>query len=99
MVDEEDVLDAYSVDRNRETIETAKPNLRFGVTRDQTYGRVRLGLAKVREVQNGRVVFDDRFIAPTLDVRVLLHGEPRALDIVGPRAGVSGARQLALGFG
>jgi phosphoribosyl 1,2-cyclic phosphodiesterase len=37
--------------------------------------------------------------APTLDVRVLLHGEPRALDIVGPRAGVSGARQLALGFG
>ena len=59
VVDEEEVLDAFSDDRAREPIETAKPNLRFGVTRDQTYGRICLGLARVREVQNGRLVFDN----------------------------------------
>ena len=69
VVDEEEALDAFSEDRTREPIETAKPNLRFGVTRDQTYGRVTLGLARVREVQNGRVIFDERYIPPTLDIR------------------------------
>jgi type VI secretion system protein ImpJ len=82
-VDEEDVLDAFSVDRTRETIETAKPNLRFGVTRDQTYGRVRLGLAKVREVQNGRLMFDDRFIAPSLDIRASSQLSGFLTDIIG----------------
>ena len=69
IVDEEEALDAFSEDRAREPIETGRPNLRFGVTRDQTYGRVTVGLARVREVQNGRVIFDERYIPPTLDVR------------------------------
>ena len=69
IVDEEEALDAFSEDRAREPIETARPNLRFGVTRDQTYGRVTVGLARVREVQNGRIIFDERYIPPTLDVR------------------------------
>jgi type VI secretion system protein ImpJ len=83
LVDEEEALDAFSDDRPRETIETARPNLRFGVTRDQTYGRVRLGLARIREVQNGRLIFDERFIAPALDIRASARLSGFLTDIVG----------------
>jgi len=69
LVDEEEVTDAFSDERAREPIETAKPNLRFGVTRDQTYGRICVGLAKIREVQNGQLRFDERYIPPCLDIR------------------------------
>jgi type VI secretion system protein ImpJ len=83
VVDEEEAMDAFSEERTREPLETAKPNLRFGVTRDQTYGRVCLGLARVREIQNGQVVFDERYIPPCLDVRA----SPRLMgfldDIIG----------------
>ena len=75
-VDEEDVTDAFGEDRAREPIEVARPNLRFGITKDQIYGRVCLGLARVREVQNGRVILDERYIPPSLDLRASprLHG-------------------------
>ena len=69
LVDEEEVADAFSEERAREPIETARPNLRFGITRDQTYGRICVGLAKIREVQNGEIRFDERYIPPCLDVR------------------------------
>ena len=42
-VAEQDVPDAFSDDTVTEPIEFGLPNLRFGVTRDQTYGRVTLG--------------------------------------------------------
>ncbi|HZZ87408.1 MAG TPA: type VI secretion system baseplate subunit TssK [Caulobacteraceae bacterium] len=69
LVDEEDAADSFSDERTRETIETARPNLRLGVTRDQTYGRITVGLARIREVTNGQLIFDERYIPPTLDVR------------------------------
>lgn len=69
VVDEVEVADVFSTDRAREGIEVARPNLRFGVTRDDTYGRVCLGLARVRDVQNRRAAFDERFIAPAQDLR------------------------------
>jgi type VI secretion system protein ImpJ len=83
LVDEEEVNDTFSDERTREPIETARPNLRFGITRDQTYGRICLGLARIREVQNGQLVFDERYIPPALDVRaaVRLHGF--LTDIIG----------------
>ena len=68
MVDESDLADAYSSDRASEPIEVARPNLRFGVTRDQTYGRVCLGLVRVRELQNKKLMFDDRYIPPAQDI-------------------------------
>lgn len=69
LVDEEEVADSFSEERTREPIEIAQPNLRFGITRDQTYGRVLLGLAQIRETNGGALVFDDRYIAPALDIR------------------------------
>ena len=69
LVDEQDVFDAFASERIAEPIEVARLNLRYGVTREQTDGRVCLGLARIREVHNGAVVFDDRYIPPALDVR------------------------------
>ena len=86
LVDEEEVADAFSDERTREPIEVARPNLTFGVTQDQTYGRVVLGLASIREVQNGALVFDDRFIPPALDVRASTRLSGFLSDIIGRAA-------------
>ena len=67
----------------REPIEFGLPNLRFGVTRNQTYGRVTLGLARVREVSNKKLVFDDRYIPPTLDIAAAVRLKGGLTDIVG----------------
>jgi type VI secretion system ImpJ/VasE family protein len=69
LVEEVDVPDAFSEERTREPIEIARPNLKFGVTRDQTYGRVTMGLARVREMAAGGIVFDERYVPPALAVR------------------------------
>ncbi len=94
LVDEAEVADAFSDDRTSEPIGLGRPNLRFGITRDQIYGRVTLGLARVREVQNRRVMFDDRYIAPTLDSAAAPRLRGGLADIVG-RAGQR-AEELAL---
>src|SRR6201999_2709490 len=83
LVDEEDAADSFSNERTRETIETSRPNLRFGVTRDQTYGRITVGLARIREVQNGQLIFDERYIPPTLDVRASTRLAGFLTDILG----------------
>lgn len=86
LVDEEEVADAFSDERTREPIEVARPNLTFGVTQDQTYGRVMLGLASVREVQNGGLVLDERFIPPALDIRASPRLSGFLSDIIGRAA-------------
>ena len=86
LVDEEDVADAFSDERGREPIEVARPNLAFGVTQDQTYGRVLLGLARIREVHNGALVFDERYIPPTLDIRASRRLSGFLTDIIGRAA-------------
>jgi type VI secretion system ImpJ/VasE family protein len=82
-VTEQEVPDAFSDDTVTEPIEFGLPNLRFGVTRDQTYGRVTLGLARVREVSNKKLVFDDRYIPPTLDIAAAVRLKGGLTDIVG----------------
>ena len=83
LVDEAEVADSFSDDRTTEPLELGRPNLRFGVTRDQLYGRVTLGIAKVREVQNKRLMFDDRYIPPTLDVDAAQRLSAGLTDIIG----------------
>lgn len=83
LVQESDIADCFSKDRSQEPIEVAQPNLRMGVTRDQTYGRILCGLGQVREMQGKKVMFDDRYIPPLLDIRAsrpLRHG---LVDILG----------------
>lgn len=83
LVDEEDVSDAFSDDRLQEGIEFGRPNLRFGVTRDQTYGRVTVGLVRIRETQNKRLMFDDRYVPPALDIRASQKLKGGLADILG----------------
>ena len=83
LVEEAPVTDAFSEVRSSEPIELARPNLRFGVTRDQTYGRICLGLAKVRELQSKRLMFDDRYIPPAQDIAASRRLKAGLTDIVG----------------
>jgi type VI secretion system protein ImpJ len=83
LVDEEDVYDAFASERVSEPIEVAKLNLRYGVTREQTDGRVTLGVARIREVHNGQVVLDDRYIPPALDIRAATRLHGFLADVIG----------------
>ncbi|QNQ09575.1 type VI secretion system baseplate subunit TssK [Sphingomonas alpina] len=83
LVTEAEIADAYSEDRTSEPIGLGRPNLRYGITRDQTYGRVSLGLARIREVQNKGLMFDDRYIPPTLDIAAATRLGGGLADIVG----------------
>jgi type VI secretion system protein ImpJ len=83
VVEEGEIADCFSDERAGEPIDLARPNLRFGVTRDQTYGRILCGLGQVREMQGKRAMFDDRYIPPAQDIsasRPLKHG---LVDILG----------------
>jgi type VI secretion system ImpJ/VasE family protein len=83
IVDEAEIADAFSETRTAEPIEVARPNLRFGVTRDQTYGRVCLGLVRIRELQSKRLMFDDKYIPPAQDIAASRRLKGGLSDIVG----------------
>lgn len=82
-VGEEAVHDAYADERLSEVIEVARPNLAFGLTAEHTEGRVTLALARIREVSSGRVVLDEQFIPPTLDVRSSARLRAMIVDVLG----------------
>lgn len=86
LVDEQDVYDAFSSERNAEQIELAVPNLRYGLTREQTEGRITLGVARVREVLNGSVQLDERYIPACLDIRASPRLSGFLRDIIGRAA-------------
>jgi type VI secretion system ImpJ/VasE family protein len=70
-------------ERDRDPIELARPNIAYGVTRDQTYGRILCGIAHVREMRGKRVHFDDRFIPPAQDIRASPVLKSSLSDILG----------------
>ncbi len=94
VVELEPIYDGFSSKRQSEEIETAKLNLNLGVTSDQTDGRITLGLGMIREVLNGQVAFDERYIAPSLAIRASTRLMSFLSDIQG-RADQS-ARELAM---
>ena len=83
LVAESEVPDNFSSDRTAEPIELARPNLRFGITRDQTYGRVLCGLAQLRELQAKRLMFDDRYVPPVQDIAAARQLKNGLVDILG----------------
>jgi type VI secretion system ImpJ/VasE family protein len=62
----EETVDSFAETRNAESLETARPNLRLAVTKEQTEGRVLLGLARVAERREQRVLLDPKFIPSSL---------------------------------
>jgi len=83
IVDEVEVYDAFASERISEPIEVARPNIRLGVSREQTDGRVTLGVARVREVLNGAVMLDERYIPPVTDIRASPRLSGFLNDIIG----------------
>lgn len=83
LVDEEEVYDAFANERVAEPIEVARLNIRYGLTREQTEGRICMGVARVREVVNGQVMLDDRYIPPALDIRASARLVGYLKDIIG----------------
>lgn len=83
LVDEVAVYDAFANERVAEPIELARPNLRYGVTREQIDGRVLMGVARVREVVNGAVALDERYIPPVVDIRASPRLSGFLNDIIG----------------
>ncbi len=70
-VHDEDIKDNFSDELSSESVSLGSPNLRLGVSADETEGRLLLGVTRVREVSGKRVVFDDGYIPPALDIRAV----------------------------
>jgi type VI secretion system protein ImpJ len=66
---EAQVTDNFSEERAAEEIALGVPNLRIGLTADETDGRLLIGIARVREVSGKKLVFDAGYIPPTIDIR------------------------------
>ena len=79
----QDVIDATDPDRAAEPIEAGEPNLHFGIEAADRAGRTCLGLARIRELQAKRVIFDDAYIPPSLDLRACPTLSGFIIDILG----------------
>lgn len=68
IVDRE-LTDATDANRASDAIEVARANLRFGLDEADLAGRTRLAIGRVREVQGRRILWDETFVPPVLDIR------------------------------
>ena len=80
---EQDVIDATDPARAADTIEVARANLRFGIEEADLTGRTKIGLARIKELQGRRVVWDESYIPPVLDIRASVTLAGFLLDIMG----------------
>lgn len=80
---EREAVDVTDPDRASETIEVAVPNLRFGIEEADLAGRIGIGLARIREVQGKRIIWDDNYIPPLLDIRASPTLSGFLIDILG----------------
>jgi type VI secretion system protein ImpJ len=82
-IGEREAVDIADPDRASETIEIALPNLRFGIEEADLAGRTKLGLARIRELSSKRVIWDDAYIPPLLDIRASPTMAGFLVDILG----------------
>lgn len=76
-------IDATDPARASDTIEVGRANLQFGIEDADLTGRTKIGLARIREVQGRRVVWDDAYIPPVLDIRASQALAGFLTDIIG----------------
>ncbi|GGI68178.1 type VI secretion protein [Polymorphobacter multimanifer] len=69
LIAEREVVDQSDPDRNMELVEVALPNLHFGIDEADLAGRTKIGIGRIRELVGKRVVWDDAYIPPVLDIR------------------------------
>jgi type VI secretion system protein ImpJ len=78
-----DAIDATDPGRASDTIEVGRANLRFGIEEADLTGRTRIGVARIRELQGRRVVWDDSYVPPILDIRASPVLSGFLIDIIG----------------
>lgn len=84
-VAEEEAVDNFSASRNAEGIDTAQPNLKLGITREQTDGRILAGVARIAERRDQLVVLDRTYIPSSLTLEA--HADLAGIvDDIGGRA-------------
>lgn len=66
---EAELVDATDPARAQDVIEVGRANLRFGISEAELTGRTTIGLARIRELQGRRIVWDEAYIPPVLDIR------------------------------
>lgn len=80
---ERDLIDRTDPARASDTIEVAQANLRFGIEEAELTGRTRIGIARIREVQGRRLVWDESYVPPVLDIRASPVLAGYLIDIIG----------------
>ncbi|WP_207791548.1 type VI secretion system baseplate subunit TssK [Sandaracinobacteroides saxicola] len=80
---ERNAVDQADPDRAVETVEVAVPNLRFGIEEADLAGRTKIGIARIRERVGKRVVWDETYIPPLLDIRASPALSGFLIDILG----------------
>ena len=80
---ERELIDATDPDRAQDTIEVGLPNLRYGVEEADLAGRVKIGLARIKERQGKRVIWDEAYIPPCLDLKASPTLTGFLIDILG----------------
>ena len=80
---EREMIDATDPDRAQDTIEVGLPNLRFGVEEADLAGRVKIGLARIKERQGKRIIWDEAYIPPCLDLKASPALTAFVIDILG----------------
>ena len=80
---ERDTIDATDAARAADTIEVGRANLHFGIEEADLTGRIKIGLARIKELQGRRVVWDDAYIPPVLDIRASQTLSGFLIDIMG----------------
>lgn len=88
LVGEEEAIDSFALARNAEGIDTAQPNLKLGITREQIDGRILAGVARIAERRDKLVVLDRSYIPSSLT----LEAHPDLAGIVDDIGGRAEAR-------
>ena len=80
---EQDVIDATDPARAADMIEVGRANLSFGIEEADLTGRIKMGIARIKELQGRRVIWDDAYIPPVLDIRASTTLAGFLIDIMG----------------
>ncbi len=83
LVVEQNMIDATDPDRASEAIEIARANVRFGIEAADLAGRIKIGIGRIKEVQGKRIVWDEAYIPPVLDIRASPTLTGFLIDIIG----------------
>jgi type VI secretion system protein ImpJ len=83
LIAEREAVDQTDPDRNSEAVEVALPNLNFGITEAELAGRTRIGIARIRERVGRKIIWDDAYIPPVLDIRASPTLAGFLVDIIG----------------